>query len=153
MLRTSKRVTKRPPWRVFGLAALISAWAFVYASMPRLSTWFTYRVLDLSPGTRLASSVEFFAYDAPKVLMLLLLVVFGMGCPKCKLLAERTEQAARELGVQYQLEKVTDFERIVAYRIMATPALAIDGVLQFVGRVPTVGALKELLAAKAASHA
>jgi small redox-active disulfide protein 2 len=73
------------------------------------------------------------------------LEILGMGCPKCNLLTKRTEQAARELGLDYRLEKVTDLERLVAYGVMTTPALAIDGVVQFAGRVPTVAALKELL--------
>jgi small redox-active disulfide protein 2 len=73
--------------------------------------------------------------------------VLGMGCTKCQLLADRTEQAARELGLTYQLEKVTDVERIAAYHVLSTPALVIDGALQFSGRVPTVSAIKELLVA------
>jgi small redox-active disulfide protein 2 len=81
------------------------------------------------------------------------LQILGMGCQKCKALAERTEQAARELGLEYRVEKVTDFERIARFRIMSTPALVVDGALQFAGRVPTVGAIKELLTAKATSGA
>jgi small redox-active disulfide protein 2 len=80
------------------------------------------------------------------------LEVLGMGCAKCAVLAERTEQAARELELAYRLEKVTDVERILAYGVMSTPALALDGVLQFAGRVPTVGALKQLLASSVASR-
>jgi hypothetical protein len=48
--------------------------------------------------------------------------------------------------LDYRVEKVTDLERIAAHRVMATPALVVNGALQFAGRVPTVGALKELLA-------
>jgi len=64
---------------VAALLTGIAAWGLVYRMLPPLSTWVTYRLLHLVPGTRLASAVEFFAYDAPKVVMLLLLVVFGMG--------------------------------------------------------------------------
>jgi len=81
------------------------------------------------------------------------LEILGMGCAKCKVLAERTEQAARELGLEYRLEKVTDIERIAALRIMSTPALVVDGTLQFAGHVPTIGALKELLSAAVLGHA
>jgi small redox-active disulfide protein 2 len=73
------------------------------------------------------------------------LEILGMGCAKCRVLAERAEQAASELGLPYRLEKVTDLERIAAYRIMSTPALVVDGAVRVAGRVPTVGALKELL--------
>jgi uncharacterized membrane protein YraQ (UPF0718 family) len=68
--------------RTLMLAALLTAglaWGIIYRALPPLSTWLTYQGLRLEPGTRLASAVEFFAYDTPKVLMLLLLVVFGMG--------------------------------------------------------------------------
>jgi small redox-active disulfide protein 2 len=81
------------------------------------------------------------------------LEILGMGCAKCQALAERTEQAARELGLPYRLEKVTDIGRIAAFRVMSTPALVIDGSVQVAGRVPTVGALKELLSAGAVQSA
>lgn len=73
------------------------------------------------------------------------LQILGMGCPRCKVLAERTEQAARELGLDCQVEKVTDIERISRFGIMSVPALVVDGELKMVGRVPSVEALKELL--------
>lgn len=75
------------------------------------------------------------------------LEILGMGCAKCRVLAERAEQAARELGLPYRLEKVTDIERVAAFRVMSTPALVVDGTVRVSGRVPTVGALKELLSA------
>ena len=74
------------------------------------------------------------------------LQVLGMGCPKCRILAERTEEAASELGLDYTLEKVTTLEAIVASGAMATPALVVDGQLKVAGRVPTVATLKTLLA-------
>jgi small redox-active disulfide protein 2 len=74
------------------------------------------------------------------------LEVLGMGCAKCQVLAERTEQAARALGLEYRLDKITDARRIAAFQIMSTPALAIDGAVRVAGRVPTIAAIKELLA-------
>ena len=73
------------------------------------------------------------------------LIVLGPGCTKCKKLAEATEQAARELGVDYQLEKVTDLSQILALRVMMTPALVVDGTVKVTGRVPSVEELKKLL--------
>ena len=81
------------------------------------------------------------------------LEILGMGCAKCNALAERTEQAARELGLEYRLEKIVEVERLASFRILSTPALAINGAVQFAGRVPTVTAIKELLAATLAAHA
>lgn len=73
------------------------------------------------------------------------LQILGMGCQKCKVLAERTEQAARELGLDYRLDKITDIEQIARFGIMSTPALAVDGQVRLQGHVPTAHQLKDLL--------
>jgi small redox-active disulfide protein 2 len=73
------------------------------------------------------------------------LKVLGMGCQKCSVLAERAEQAARELGVDYRLEKVTDAELIARSGIMSTPALVVNGHVRVQGHVPSVQQLKDLL--------
>lgn len=74
------------------------------------------------------------------------LQILGPGCPKCKMLAEHTEQAAKALGLEYTLEKVTDINDIIAFGIMTTPALVVDGEVKVAGRVPTAEAIKQLLA-------
>ena len=61
------------------LALALIAWVGIYALLPGFSRWFAYGLLPLAPTTHFGSAVEFFAYDAPKVLMLLTLVVFGVG--------------------------------------------------------------------------
>jgi small redox-active disulfide protein 2 len=71
--------------------------------------------------------------------------VLGSGCAKCKLLAERTEEAARGLGREFTLLKVTEYPDIVARGVMSTPGLVVDGVLKSQGHVPTVAAIRELL--------
>jgi small redox-active disulfide protein 2 len=71
--------------------------------------------------------------------------ILGMGCPKCKKLYEAAEQAAKELGLDYEMEKIDDIDRITEMGVMMTPALAIDGEVKLVGRVPTVENLKEIL--------
>ncbi len=75
------------------------------------------------------------------------LLVLGPGCAKCKKLAEAADQAARELGLEYQLSKVTDLNQILAYRVMMTPALVVDDAVEVTGRVPTVEELKRILGA------
>ena len=75
------------------------------------------------------------------------LQILGTGCPKCKLLTEHTERAAQELGLDYELEKVTEIERIFEFGVVATPALVVDGEIRVFGHVPSTGKLKELLAA------
>ena len=74
------------------------------------------------------------------------LQILGMGCSKCRTLTERAEEAAHALGLEYTLEKVTDLDAIVASGAMATPALVVDGQLKVAGRVPTVDAIKAMLA-------
>ena len=75
------------------------------------------------------------------------LLVLGPGCTKCKKLAEATDQAARELGLEYQLSKITDLNQILALRVMMTPALVVDGTVKVTGRVPSVEDLKQILGA------
>ena len=73
------------------------------------------------------------------------LQILGTGCPKCKKLAENAEAAAKALGVEYTLEKVTDLSEIMTFGVMMTPALAVDGVVKVVGKVPDPETIKALL--------
>lgn len=73
------------------------------------------------------------------------LQILGTGCPKCKKLAETAEAAAKALGVEYELEKVTDINEIMAFGVMMTPALVVDGEVKVVGKVPDVEVLKGML--------
>jgi small redox-active disulfide protein 2 len=73
------------------------------------------------------------------------LLVIGPGCTKCKALAQFTEQAVNELGITAEINKVSDLQQIMALGVMMTPALAIDGNVKVVGKVPSVGELKTLL--------
>ena len=79
------------------------------------------------------------------------LLVLGTGCPNCIKLYARTEAAARDLGLEYQLEKVTDIDRIISFGVMMTPALVVDGDVKLTGRVPSIEELKALLAPDPAS--
>lgn len=74
------------------------------------------------------------------------LQVLGTGCPKCKKLAETTEAAAKELGIEYELEKVTDINQIMNFGVAMTPALAVDGEVKVTGKVPGVDEIKTLIA-------
>jgi small redox-active disulfide protein 2 len=71
--------------------------------------------------------------------------ILGTGCPKCKKLAEFAEQTAQELGIEYEIEKVTKINDIMKFGVMVTPALVIDGEVKSVGKSPTVEQLKEML--------
>lgn len=74
------------------------------------------------------------------------LQILGTGCPKCKKLAENAEAAAKELGLECDLEKVTDINEIMKFGVMITPALAIDGQVKVVGKVPSPDEIKKMLA-------
>jgi small redox-active disulfide protein 2 len=72
--------------------------------------------------------------------------ILGTGCAKCNNLADAAMQAANELGLEYEIEKVTDMMRFADFGVMITPALAVDGEVKVSGRVPDIEELKRLLA-------
>lgn len=74
------------------------------------------------------------------------LQILGTGCPKCKKLAEATEEAAKDLGIEYELEKVTDITAIMSFGVMMTPALAVDGKVKVSGKIPSIAELRTILA-------
>jgi hypothetical protein len=73
------------------IAALLGWW-LIYQGLPGFARYVTYGVLGLSQGTHLAAAVEFFIYDTPKVLMLLVAVVFGVGIVNTFFTPERTRR-------------------------------------------------------------
>ncbi len=75
------------------------------------------------------------------------LLILGSGCSRCTRLYEVTEQAAKEAGVAYEMNKVTDLKQIMALGVMAPPALVVDGNLKVAGRVPSVEEIKRMLVA------
>ena len=87
---------RRTPWRsirtIAFLGAGLVAWWLVYGQLLNLANWITFHVLQLNASTHLGSAVLFFLYEVPKVLMLLLLVVFGVGIIRSFFTPERTRQ-------------------------------------------------------------
>ncbi|QBG48981.1 thioredoxin family protein [Verrucomicrobia bacterium S94] len=71
--------------------------------------------------------------------------ILGTGCPKCKKTAEAAQSAIDELGIDAEIEKVTDLNEIMKFGVMLTPALAVDGDVKVVGKVPTVDDVKKML--------
>ena len=71
--------------------------------------------------------------------------ILGTGCTKCQQLTENAAAAAQELGVPYELEKVTNLQEIMKFGVMRTPALVVDGVVKIVGKVPSPQEIKPLL--------
>jgi small redox-active disulfide protein 2 len=71
--------------------------------------------------------------------------ILGTGCPKCRKLAGNADAAAKSLGIEYKIEKVTDIKEIMKFGVMMTPALVVDGRLKVVGKVPPPDELKAIL--------
>lgn len=71
--------------------------------------------------------------------------VLGSGCPSCKKLYEATKQAAVELGLNQEVEYVTDIQKIVEMGVMSSPVLAINGRPVVTGYVPGLEKIKEII--------
>ena len=71
--------------------------------------------------------------------------ILGPGCKNCVLLYKMTNQVVQELGVEATIDKIEDYGQIAAYGVMSTPALVLDGVVAFSGRVPTPTHLREII--------
>ncbi len=71
--------------------------------------------------------------------------ILGTGCPKCKKLAENAEAAAQALGIEYEIEKLTDINEIMKAGVMMTPALVVDGAVKSAGKVPSADDIKKFL--------
>ncbi len=71
--------------------------------------------------------------------------VLGTGCQECKGMVKNVEAAAKALGLEYELEKITDITDILTYGVVLPPALAIDGKVKVAGRVPSTEEIKEML--------
>ena len=71
--------------------------------------------------------------------------ILGPGCPKCKKVAQITEQAVKELGVEAEIVKIADIKEIMNRGVMFTPALAINGEIKSAGKIPTMEEIKNWL--------
>ena len=74
------------------------------------------------------------------------LQILGSGCANCQRLANNVQAAAKELGMDFTLEKVSDIQAIIQAGVMKTPALVVDGQVKLYGRVPDVEEIKTILA-------
>lgn len=71
--------------------------------------------------------------------------ILGTGCPKCKMLEANAKKALEESGEKAEIVKVTEIDKIVAYGVMSTPAIVIDGEVKSYGKVADVEEIKEML--------
>jgi small redox-active disulfide protein 2 len=71
--------------------------------------------------------------------------ILGTGCAKCMKLTENAEKAAKEAGLEFEIQKVTDIKKIMEFGVMMTPGIVIDGAVKAVGKVLSVEEIKRLL--------
>ena len=74
------------------------------------------------------------------------IAILGTGCPKCKQTAEMVRRAVEQTGIDATIYKVEDIREIMKFKVMTTPAVAVDGQVRIYGKVPTVDEVKALLA-------
>jgi uncharacterized membrane protein YraQ (UPF0718 family) len=109
---------------------VLAAWGVVYSQLHAAASWLTVAALGLSPRTALATAVEFFLYEAPKVLMLLVLVVFGVGIVRSFFTPERTQ---RVLAGKHEASGSV----LAALLGVVTPFCSCSAVPLFIGFVTT----------------
>ena len=77
----------------------------------------------------------------------MIIQVLGTGCAKCKTLHEAVKMAVEATGVDALVEKVEDIEQIMAFEILMTPGLVINGEVKAAGRVPNIEEIKKMILA------
>ncbi len=75
----------------------------------------------------------------------MLIQVLGTGCTRCKTLYEMVQKAVQETGVDALVEKVEDIQTILAFEILMTPGLVINGEVKTAGRLPSAEEIKRLI--------
>jgi len=71
--------------------------------------------------------------------------ILGSGCANCKKLQALTEEAVREMRVDATIEKVEDFQKIMGYGVMRTPAIVINEKVKAFGRIPSKEEIKKYI--------
>ena len=71
--------------------------------------------------------------------------ILGTGCKRCRDLTANAERAVQELGIEAEVEKVTEIQDIISFHILMTPGLVIDGQVKAAGRIPSVEEIKQML--------
>jgi small redox-active disulfide protein 2 len=71
--------------------------------------------------------------------------ILGPGCPNCARLADLTERIAAELGIDCEIEKVSDIVEITRFGVLSPPGLVVDGTVLVSGRVPSADEIRRML--------
>jgi small redox-active disulfide protein 2 len=73
------------------------------------------------------------------------IAILGTGCPKCKQTADVVRRTVEQEGIEATIYKVEDIREIVKFKVMTTPAVAVDGQVRISGKVPTMDEVKAFL--------
>lgn len=71
--------------------------------------------------------------------------ILGTGCAKCKQTEAIVKQVVEQLGIDAEIEKVEDIQKIMEYNVLSTPVLVVDEVIKVKGRVPMPDEVKVFL--------
>jgi len=71
--------------------------------------------------------------------------ILGTGCAKCDKLEEMVKIAVQETGINANIGHVKDMKKIIAYGVLATPALVIDGQVKTFGKIPLLEEIKKII--------
>ena len=71
--------------------------------------------------------------------------ILGAGCTKCKQTEAVVREAMEKFGIEADVQKIEDIQQIIQYNVLSTPAVVVDEVVKFKGRVPTINEIKEVL--------
>ena len=74
--------------------------------------------------------------------------ILGMGCATCNKLEDSVRLAIKEMSIDAQIDHVKDIKQIMAYGVMTTPALVIDGVVKAAGKIPSLSDIKQMIGGK-----
>jgi small redox-active disulfide protein 2 len=76
------------------------------------------------------------------------IAILGMGCATCNKLEDTVRLAIKETGVDAQIDHVKDIKQIMAYGVLTTPALVIDGKVKAMGKLLTLADIKQMIGGK-----
>lgn len=78
------------------------------------------------------------------------IVVYGPGCSRCKETERRVRDAVQKLGIEASVRKATDIVELARAGVLATPAVAVNGVIKGAGRIPSIEEIQQWISATAA---
>ena len=123
-----KQIKSSLATKLFTIAVLIIVWFLAYNYLPLFAKWLSFDVFKLKQGSHLGEAIYFFLYDTPKVFLLLILVVFGVGIIRSFFTPERTRKL-------FQVRKEFSGNIIAAGLGIVTPFCTCSAVPLFIGFV------------------